>query len=289
MRYYRIADITISTDYSGDAVCSYMQKYEVRYTKDVDIEINIQPSLSITLPQDVEVFKEKYYRRYAYNSKGDYILYDILEDTGEVTSYIEISRDLSHANMQVIDLQRLGGASIDVRSFNMIGEVVRIVACHRGYICFHASAISYRGDAILISAPSGTGKSTHADMWVRYRGATILNDDCPMIVPVEDGYRVYGTPWSGKTFINDNKYAYLKAVVFLRRSDEPYIEDIEVADRRGKYLAQSYLYPYNAMTLATLETLGKIYHNIPTYLLGANMSIDTLNVAYEGIYNENQR
>ena len=286
MNYYRIADMNIATNYSGDAVIRNMQKYEICSTDKVDIDINVTIKTSIEIP-DVDIIKEKYYRRYAYNKNGDYVLYDVLEDSGEVTSHIVISKDLTSASIYCIDLEPKGGASLDVRCFNMIGEVVRIVACHRGYVFLHSSAISYRGEAILVSAPSGTGKSTHANMWVEHKGASILNDDCPMILPTEEGYRVYGNPWSGKSFVHQNHYALLKAVVFLTRSDTPSIKELPMDERRSKYLSQSYVYPYNAMTLATLETLGNIYHAIPTYVLGANMSVDTLNIAFERIFNEN--
>ncbi|MBR7160000.1 MAG: hypothetical protein IKD20_03075 [Clostridia bacterium] len=285
MNYYRIADMNIATNYSGDAVIRNMQKYEICSTDKVDIDIKVNVKTSIDIP-DVDIIREKYYRRYGYSKRGDYVLYDVLEDSGEVTSFIEISSDLTCANITCIDLEPIGGAPIDVRCFNMIGEVVRIVACHRGYVFLHSSAISYRGEAVLVSAPSGTGKSTHASMWVEHKGAIILNDDCPMILPVEDGFRVYGNPWSGKSFVHQNDYAMLKAVVFLTRSDTPSINVLPMDERRSKYLSQSYVYPFNATTLATLESVGNIYHNIPTYVLGANMSVDTLNIAFERIFNE---
>ena len=130
MNYYRIADINIATNYSGDAVIRNMQKYEICSTDNVDIDIKVNVKTSIDIPE-VDIVREKYYRRYGYNKCGDYILFDILEDTGEITSYIEISRDMTSANIYCIDLEPKGGATLDVRCFNMIGEVVRIVACYR--------------------------------------------------------------------------------------------------------------------------------------------------------------
>lgn len=66
-------------------------------------------------------------------------------------------------------------------------------------VSIHASAISYRDEAILFLGKSGTGKSTHADLWVHYgEGATLLNDDNPTLRLVQDRVIAYGTPWSGK-------------------------------------------------------------------------------------------
>jgi hypothetical protein len=56
------------------------------------------------------------------------------------------------------------------------------------------------GRAVLCLGESGTGKSTHTRLWREHiPGATLLNDDSP-IVAIEDGKAVvYGSPWSGKT------------------------------------------------------------------------------------------
>ena len=44
-------------------------------------------------------------------------------------------------------------------------------------LLLHSSFIRWRGEGILFSAPSGTGKSTQADLWVKYEDAEILNGD----------------------------------------------------------------------------------------------------------------
>lgn len=69
---------------------------------------------------------------------------------------------------------------------------------HRA-VSIHASAISYCDEAILFLGKSGTGKSTHADLWIRHsEGATLLNDDNPTLRLEGDRVMAYGTPWSGK-------------------------------------------------------------------------------------------
>ena len=40
-------------------------------------------------------------------------------------------------------------------------------------ILFHCSALQMDGKAVLISAPSGTGKSTHARLWKEYFGEKV--------------------------------------------------------------------------------------------------------------------
>ncbi len=65
----------------------------------------------------------------------------------------------------------------------------------------HASSVTYMGKAYLFLGISGTGKSTHSRLWLKYfEGTELLNDDKPIIRIFENGeVRVYGSPWSGKT------------------------------------------------------------------------------------------
>ena len=66
---------------------------------------------------------------------------------------------------------------------------------------FHAAVIGYEGRGYLFLGKSGTGKSTHARLWLEnIPGSELVNDDNPVVRVEADGtVRVYGSPWSGKT------------------------------------------------------------------------------------------
>lgn len=73
-------------------------------------------------------------------------------------------------------------------------------ALSRGVAALHASAVCVQGKAVLVLGESGTGKSTHTRLWREYiPGAELLNDDSPFLEASEEGVRVWGSPWSGKT------------------------------------------------------------------------------------------
>lgn len=67
-------------------------------------------------------------------------------------------------------------------------------------VLMHASVVSLEGKGYLMTAPSGTGKSTHTALWRKCFGSCeLVNDDNP-VVRIEQGKAiVYGSPWSGKT------------------------------------------------------------------------------------------
>lgn len=99
--------------------------------------------------------------------------------------------------------------------------------------CFHASAIAVDGKAILFSADSGTGKSTHASLWKKYMTNHTIepnNDDKPLIRFIDGKPYAYGTPWAGKHGIHTNTKAPVKALVFLSQAKENSIEKIASKD-----------------------------------------------------------
>lgn len=69
-----------------------------------------------------------------------------------------------------------------------------------GAISVHAAAVVLNGMAYLFMGKSGTGKSTHARLWMkRYPDCMLLNDDNPVLRLQDGQVWAYGTPWSGKT------------------------------------------------------------------------------------------
>ena len=85
---------------------------------------------------------------------------------------------------------------------------------HQGFM-IHASAVEKEGKAYLFSAPSGTGKSTHAQLWRQtFKGEPIriINDDKPAVCLQNGVFYACGTPFSGKTDKNENRKAPIQGL-----------------------------------------------------------------------------
>lgn len=91
---------------------------------------------------------------------------------------------------------------------------------HHSAFQLHASVISWNGNGILFTAPSGTGKSTQADLWKRLEGAQILNGDRAIIRNENDKFRVYGSPYAGSSGIYTNHSVPIRAIVALSQASE---------------------------------------------------------------------
>ena len=73
-------------------------------------------------------------------------------------------------------------------------------------LLIHASVTMKDGKGYLFLGKSGTGKSTHSQLWLKHiPGTELLNDDNPAVRLINDEVIVYGTPWSGKTPCYKNK------------------------------------------------------------------------------------
>lgn len=105
---------------------------------------------------------------------------------------------------------------------------------HKG-INIHASAISHNGKAYLFMGKSGTGKSTHAALWLQHIEDTeLINDDNPTVRVIEEKTLIYGTPWSGKTQCYKNICRPLGGIVRLQQA--PY-NRFEPSDAMGAFIA----------------------------------------------------
>ncbi|MBO6066250.1 MAG: transposase, partial [Lachnospiraceae bacterium] len=85
------------------------------------------------------------------------------------------------------------------------------------HLLMHASVTMHAGKGYLFLGKSGTGKSTHSQLWINnIEGCELLNDDNPVLRVEDDGsVRVYGSPWSGKTPCYRNLDVPVGAIVDL--------------------------------------------------------------------------
>jgi hypothetical protein len=150
----------------------------------------------------------------------------------------------------------------------------------------HASAVAINNKAYLFSAKSGTGKSTHTELWQKHFGedrAIIVNDDKPAIRFIDNQFYVYGTPWSGKSDKNHNIKVPLKAIVFIERSETNWINRID-SKQALKLIFDQTLRPKQLTKVDKLFTLvDELLKTIPIYKMGCNISEDAVRLAYETI------
>lgn len=148
-------------------------------------------------------------------------------------------------------------------------------------IMLHASAVAYQNRAYLFSAPCGTGKSTHASIWMKiFPESVILNDDKPALRCIGEKVFAYGTPWSGKTDIQQNISAPVAGIAFIERSKHNSVERMDKEKAVINILSQTIGAVNVDRTQKLATTVEKIIKNVPVYLLKCNMDDEAAIVAY---------
>ena len=163
----------------------------------------------------------------------------------------------------------------------------KLIRLNRGFM-LHASAVEADRYAYLFSAPSGTGKSTHASLWARYLGPDrvhIINDDKPAVCIEEGQCFVYGTPFSGKTDLNENRRVPLRGIAILSRGQN---RVQRIAPSQALYpLLDQMVRPRRESDMdKLLSMLDFTLKATPVYRLWAENSIEAAKTAYEGMKGE---
>ena len=130
---------------------------------------------------------------------------------------------------------------------NALMLLYAFTTANRRTLLFHASVIVREAQAYLFLGKSGTGKSTHAQQWLKaFPDAELINDDNPVVRILENGeVRVYGSPWSGKTPCYKAVSAPVRALVQLAQAPQ----------NEFRFLRPSQAYPYILSSVSGLKML----------------------------------
>lgn len=102
-------------------------------------------------------------------------------------------------------------------------ELPHLLAIHEG-VLLHCAWIRWKGRGILFTAPSGTGKSTQAQLWCDLMGAELINGDRAAI-RIRDGRAdACGIPMSGSSDVRKNEVMPIGAIVYLSQAKDCKVE-----------------------------------------------------------------
>lgn len=108
------------------------------------------------------------------------------------------------------------------------GIALPYILLHHQHLIFHASYINNRGRGIIFVAPSGTGKSTQAALWEKYRGAEIINGD-KACVKVSENPTVHGVPFDGTSGICKDVSCKLCGIVLIEQAEDNVVRTLPPA------------------------------------------------------------
>lgn len=153
-------------------------------------------------------------------------------------------------------------------------------------ILMHGAIISVDNCGIAFVAKSGTGKTTHINLWRKLLGnrVKVINGDKPLLRLVNGKLYAYGTPWAGKEGLNSNIKAELKNICFI--SQGLVNECLCVTDKDlilEKLFSQVYLPKSPRGVKYTLDFLKIIMLKCRFYSVKCNTDIRAAEIAYKTI------
>ena len=192
-------------------------------TRNLAFALAVQPSAPLDYTEEIRQEDEGQTIICGHTLAGESVFEFLLRDVS--TGTLVCSKDYREARL----LMGNGLTDLRLQKFalnNSLMVLYALATAGLGTALFHSAVVSYKGRGYMFLGKSGTGKSTHARLWLEYvAGTELVNDDNPVVRFYDDvdgkpGAVVYGSPWSGKTPCYRNVQAPVGGIVLL--SQAPY-------------------------------------------------------------------
>ena len=226
-----------------------------------------QISFTLTLDCDVNESRSVFYRSdefdFSMAMAGDLYSIEFTDPSDGRCFIMEFDKDFRcfRTNMRSNNLSMV----LD----NMLMLAYTFSTAGSGALMVHASAVVVGGKAYLFLGKSGTGKSTHAYLWLKnVTGAEHLNDDNPVLKMVDDKAYVCGSAWSGKGKIYKNEIYEVGGIVRLAQAPQNHMERRTGAKAFALVYTSCSKLPWNEQCMENIcSTLGRVVASTPIYYL----------------------
>lgn len=149
----------------------------------------------------------------------------------------------------------------------------------------HGAVVEWNEKGYMFTAPSGTGKTTHIQLWKKFIGeeVRIINGDKPILEIGEQEVLAYGTPWAGKERFQQNKSVSLKKICFLRQGTVNRMRRLEPKEALKLLIIQIYFTTESQKAGKTLELFNELLKRIPVYELTCNISQEAAEYSFQNL------
>ena len=269
MRYYEVSGVKFSFAYKNEMFYKdNLEKYEIEKCV-VNHHVETLLVDEITLPKkdpDVTINDRKIYvcdedeTVIVFQNDIPVILVEKKHDYS--TMYVYIKKDID---------------GIEEIEYVYTGIVFMELCLYHSIQSLHGSAIQVGKKAVIFSAPSGVGKSTHVDYWKKLdQSITIINDDKPLLSLKGEEVYVSGSPWSGKTKQNKNVSLPLHSIVFLEQGTSNQVRELNVQEKVVHFMRNINRPRQDDLWRKVEHLLDILLSDIPMYKASVTNSIESV-------------
>ena len=283
-KYFQLVDFYLAIESQFTIkLTNESTSFRIPYTKEADLYLKFERSKQLPeLPNEGVWHMDRYYTC----MEGTYVMYVRALPTDE--PYVLV-RYCSDSQIECLYLEKKELLYPEMSFiWNMIG--LESVLMRQQALILHASFIKWDEKGILFSAPSGTGKSTQADLWQKYLGAEIINGDRAGIRKKDGVWRAYGLPYAGSSKIYRNESALLSAIVVLEQAEENSICPLGHTEAVVRLLPEFSLHRWDATFMnQAMDLITEIVENVPVYLLKCRPDKRAVEILIETIEKEEMK
>ncbi|MBE7047983.1 MAG: hypothetical protein E7393_01225 [Ruminococcaceae bacterium] len=279
--FYKIGGLVIQTeDNFNDFAKYHLSNYQTESTEHPDICIQTHMNCeNIPLPEGTPIAEIN--KRFWLKTKNNgYAFYDRVEEFSDKVLNALVA-DSEFRNIEVWHCPTfLLNIEEDYRAYYIIQKILRFALLMHNGLIVHASSLAYQNQGLLFSAPSGTGKSTHTNLWLQHApGTIIVNDDMPIIRIENQIPYLYGAPWSGKNSIHQNIRVPLSAFVFLERDVTCSLTPMDTMEAVWRLFDAIRKPAIPDLAEKSLDIVARLISTVPAYLLRCDMSKEAVETA----------
>lgn len=222
--------------------------------------------------------KDGFYSRQVWRLQSGELMYRLIQKKhGNVLLSYVIDKEWMRITL-LEDNTASGGQA----SFEFLSRMVLYSMIKQSVLTFHGVLMEYQGKGIIISAPSETGKTTHARLWRDYKNALIINGDNACCVKEKGQWMGFGIPWSGTSGESVNRSVPIQALVILNRGEKNQAKKLSLYEAFGESLPMLHTPTWDADTSELALTMfDDFLENIPVIHLDCCPDEDAVNVLYQ--------
>jgi len=143
--------------------------------------------------------------------------------------------------------------------------VVLALATRKGAL-IHGTGMGLNGKGLVFAGKSGTGKSTMARLLSELEGAMPLSDERVIIRELDQGLKVYGTPWPSDAGVVGPSNLPLSTVFFLHHGKNNRIERCDKATSLERLLPVTSIPWYDRELIPhMMDFCGRIISHTPCF------------------------
>ena len=177
----------------------------------------------------------------------------------------------------------LSGMSVDPMWLSLLAMERRMIA--RDAIVLHCAYMRDRGEAILFSAPSETGKTTQATLWEKHRGSRVINGDRALLECMDGRWTARGWPVCGSSEVCHNEDTKIRAIVMLSQGKTDTVERLTPFQAFSQIYSQITINRWNREAQQrAMDLIENLITHVPVYHLSCTISEDAVRCLESALY-----